>query len=116
MNPEASTTRKSSSRLVIAASMILLLTCALVFTAIFLFTTWISPDRQIAAIHARDPVFNLELTTPNANIQVLEATQEILLQGYSWIDQDARIARIPIARAMELIVTEQAAQTATAQP
>lgn len=32
-----------------------------------------------------------------------EAQQEKLLNSYGWIDQDAGVARIPIARAMELL-------------
>ncbi len=104
------------SGLTVASVVILLLACALVFGLVFLITAQPTTEQQTAAIHARNPAFNLEQTTPNADVQVLASTQEAVLQGYGWVDQDARIARIPIDRAMALIITAQPEETATAQP
>ncbi len=104
------------SGLTIASVVVLLMSCALVFGLVLLITAQPTTEQQTAAIHARNPAFNLEQTTPNADTQALEATQEAMLQGYGWIDQNAGIARIPIERAMALIVTEQPELTATAQP
>jgi hypothetical protein len=37
-------------------------------------------------------------------LRALRGEERALLEGYGWIDQEARIVRIPIARAMELVV------------
>ncbi len=116
MNPEPQPERNGPSGLVIGSILALLVGCALVFGLVFLFSARPSTDQQIAAIHARNPAFNLEQTTPNADAQALAATQEALLQGYDWVDQSAGIAHIPIDRAMALIVAEQPEQTTTPQP
>lgn len=46
--------------------------------------------------------------------------QAALIQGYEWVDQTAGIVRIPVARAMELVVQEHYtsghAQTTDTQP
>ena len=72
-----------------------------------------TPASQIAEIHARHPSFNLENTTPQADILTLEATQEVLLQSYGWVDRNAEIARIPIERAMEMLAQSTPEQTPT---
>ncbi|HVU12340.1 MAG TPA: hypothetical protein VHD90_13740 [Phototrophicaceae bacterium] len=114
MKPEAES--EGISGLTVAFVVVGLLACALVFGLIFIFTAQPTTDQQIAAIHAQDSAFNMEQTTPNADAQALAATQAALLQGYGWVDQGAGIARIPIDRAMQLIVTEQPKQTATPPP
>jgi hypothetical protein len=116
MKSETKPERKGPSGLVVGSILVLLLGCALVFGLVFLISARPSTDQQIAAIHARNPAFNLEQTTPNADAQALAATQEAVLQGYAWVDRSANIARIPIERAMELMVTEQPEQTVTPLP
>jgi hypothetical protein len=107
MNREAATTA-----LIIGAALILL-TCALaLLVALFTPNT---TAQQIAAIHERNPAFNLEDTTPNADAAALEATQEALLNGYGWVDRDREIARIPIERAMQIIIAEQPEPTPESQ-
>jgi hypothetical protein len=46
------------------------------------------------------------------NLKTLRATENKLLTEYAWIDDETGIARIPIARAMEIIAerTEQSAE------
>ena len=104
---------KSISGLTVAFVVVGLLACALVFALIFLFTGQPTTEQQTAAIHAHDSAFNMEQTTPNADARALAATQEAALQGYGWVDQQTGIARIPIARAMELMVTNQPTAAAT---
>ncbi len=71
-----------------------------------------SPEQRVAEIVANNPTFNIQNTAPKADAAALAATQEALLQGYAWVDQGAGVARIPIDRAMVLIVaTEEARQT-----
>jgi len=101
------------SGLVVAFVVGSLIICALIFGLIFLFTAQPTVEQQTAAIHARNSAFNMEQTTPNADAQMLAATQEALLQDYGWIDQQANIAHIPVDRAMELIITDQPRPSAT---
>ncbi len=43
-------------------------------------------------------------TDPRTDRARLEAAQKELLESYAWVDRDKGIARIPITRAMRLIV------------
>ena len=110
MSPENPEIRRSRHTIaVVIAAVLVVFACGLVVVIGLLNPT--STDQQIAAIHARNPAFNLEKSTPNTDAAALEATQEVQLSGYGWVDKSNGIARIPIDRAMELIV--QAAQTET---
>jgi hypothetical protein len=42
---------------------------------------------------------------PAADLQVFQAEQARALEGYGWADRDAGLARIPVARAMEILAT-----------
>lgn len=112
MKPENPEVRRSHhTTAVILAAVLVVFACGLVAVVGLMNPT--PTDQQIAAIHARNPAFNLEKSTPKANAAALEATQEAQLSGYGWVDKQNGIAKIPIDRAMELIV--QAAQTESAQ-
>jgi hypothetical protein len=57
------------------------------------------------------------IVTPGQDLQTLRKQEDDVLQSYAWVDKDQGIARIPIARAMEILAqkglparTEQAAQ------
>lgn len=41
-------------------------------------------------------------TQPFADVRQLRAQEKVLLDSYGWVDQDARIVRIPVAEAMKL--------------
>ncbi len=43
---------------------------------------------------------------PEEEYQNLKSTQESILNSYGWVDQSNGMARIPIDRAMELVVTQ----------
>jgi hypothetical protein len=45
-------------------------------------------------------------STPIQGPEALVRSKEALLHGYGWVDREATIARIPIERAMKLIVNE----------
>ncbi len=66
-----------------------------------------------AAFGQREPLVQTDLRTPDApNLQIAPrqdlqsylATQQAALEGYGWVDEEAGVARIPIRRAMELLV------------
>lgn len=42
-------------------------------------------------------------TTPSTVLATLRASETYLLDGYSWVDRDAGAARIPLARAMDIL-------------
>jgi hypothetical protein len=41
---------------------------------------------------------------PSQELQELRASEEAVLQSYGWVDQAAGIVRLPMARAMELVL------------
>jgi hypothetical protein len=59
---------------------------------------------MIAASLARTPPEPRLEPYPLAPRQVLRAQEDEVLTGYGWVDKDRGIARIPIDRAMELLV------------
>lgn len=115
MNPEPTHTHGTTpqSRLTIGliAAGIIVFGCLVSGAAglLYLSGALTSPQSRTEMIQQRRPTFNLEDTFPAADAAALAATQEALLDGYAWVDQNAGIARIPIERAMALVV-------ATAQP
>jgi len=40
---------------------------------------------------------------PKLTLQMQRAREDVLLEGYGWVDPDGRVVRIPIERAMQLI-------------
>jgi hypothetical protein len=61
------------------------------------------PPIVAANLHRLPPQPRLE-PNPLAPRRALRATEEALLNSYGWIDRNAGIARIPIDRAMEILV------------
>ena len=43
---------------------------------------------------------------PNEELVQMRVEQGELLEGYAWVDQEAAVVRIPIERAMKLVVEE----------
>lgn len=84
---------------------------AAIIALLFFSNVLSSPEQRVAEITSRNPTFNMEDTEPRTDASALTATQEALLHGYGWVDQSAGVARIPIDRAMALVVaTDQTAQ------
>ena len=42
-------------------------------------------------------------TRPAADLTAFRASEDLVLQGYAWVDQETGVVRIPVARAIELI-------------
>ncbi len=71
-----------------------------------IFTSYYSGETTSTAADAPlSPRTGLPDLDPNQKVQLRELrTQELeMLTGYGWVDQGTGIARIPIARAMELL-------------
>ncbi len=121
MSPETQTTDKPSVLTVrIVTPVVIVFFCILtaIIGLLFFSGALSSPDQRVAQIRANNPTFNLEDTAPKADAAALTATQEALLQGYAWVDQASGVARIPIDRAMQLVVAQAAQSTPepTAEP
>jgi hypothetical protein len=43
-------------------------------------------------------------TSPQQDMRVMRRQEDAMLQSYSWVDRQAGVVRIPIARAMEILV------------
>jgi hypothetical protein len=63
------------------------------------------PAAEALAKPPRPPSRGLP-STPIQGPEALARRKEALLHGYGWVDKKATIARIPIERAMKLIVNE----------
>jgi len=92
------------------AALVLVIMCVLASVFIFFFekgldrffgyrgkATWTSsPEMQV-------PEPRLQ-ANPAQELSELRAQEETILQGYGWIDREHGVARIPIEKAMQLIV------------
>ena len=61
------------------------------------------PSREVVRPRILAPEPRLQ-TNPAADIDAFRATEEKLLNSYGWVDKQHTVARIPIERALELIV------------
>lgn len=43
---------------------------------------------------------------PQAALAAYQARERAKLEGYAWVDRNAGVARIPVSRAMEILVTQ----------
>ena len=61
------------------------------------------PSREVVQPRILAPEPRLQ-TNPAADIDAFRATEEGKLNSYGWVDKQHKVARIPIKRAVELIV------------
>jgi hypothetical protein len=72
------------------------------------------PASPLAAAGRQPPPEPRLQTEPIQDLAALRAREEATLGSYGWVDRQAGIVRIPITRAMELLV-ERAARTTPAE-
>ncbi len=72
------------------------------------------PPSPMAAARSLPPEPRLQVD-PGQDLKQVRAAEETVLKSYGWVDRKAGIVRIPIDRAMELLV-ERSGSGATAQP
>lgn len=72
------------------------------------------PRAPLGGLPAPPPEPRLQ-TTPRRDLEALRAEEDAILTSYGWIDRDAGIVRIPITRAMALLV-ERARESGTPPP
>lgn len=68
-----------------------------------LWRVWLSPATMTPTAGPIPPPPRLQ-AHPTADLAAERSHQEAHLHGYAWVDRDAGVARIPITRAMQLLV------------
>lgn len=63
-----------------------------------------APANPLAASVGKLPPEPRLQADPVADLEMLRAAEQAMLDGYDWLDRDAGLARIPIDRAMDLLV------------
>jgi hypothetical protein len=61
---------------------------------------------QYASFAMQDELDRKVLTRPNPELLRLRDREELRLTTYQWIDQKTGLVRIPVARALELVLRE----------
>ncbi|MGD0734142.1 MAG: hypothetical protein ABR976_03305 [Terracidiphilus sp.] len=74
-----------------------------------------NPDMQkkVAEIAQQFPSPRVQLDDGNQDVADLHLREDLLLDNYTWVDHSQGKVRIPIERAMELIVEQNALKTVT---
>jgi hypothetical protein len=96
-----------ASRLHWIAAIIALGLTGTVWLMYLLFMTWLGPPPR-APLWGAVPAPRLQ-TNPPVDLAAQRLQQRKLLSSYEWTSADRGIARIPVERAMELIVEQSAA-------
>lgn len=71
------------------------------------------PPRLPEARAVQEPPAPHLQTDPLADIAALHAEENQILQGYAWVDREAGVARIPVARAIEILAARNGELPAT---
>jgi hypothetical protein len=75
-----------------------------------------TPASPLAPVGRQPPPEPRLQTEPIQDLAELRAREETTLGSYGWVDRQAGIVRIPITRAMELLVERAARDTAQTKP
>jgi hypothetical protein len=62
------------------------------------------PASPLASYGPQEPPRPRLQTDPRADLEALRSSERAQLEGYGWVDRDAGTVRIPIDRAMSLLV------------
>jgi hypothetical protein len=87
-----------------------------VVTVVFAFAVWPlvwaffrsqpEPSRAVERIDRSRPAGPLLQVDPAAELEELRRQEQRVLDGYDWVDRSAGIARVPVERALELVLAE----------
>jgi hypothetical protein len=64
------------------------------------------PSRAVERIDRSRPAGPLLQVDPAAELAELRRQEQRVLDGYGWVDRGAGVARIPVERALELVIAE----------
>lgn len=110
LNPHYETTDVPAGLIVrIGLGLLAGLVIAIIVLAIFFRLASEQPAPRWTApspLPAEPPAPRLQVS-PVQDLQRLRALEDAVLYSYGWIDREAGIARIPIERAMEILVQQQ---------
>jgi hypothetical protein len=69
------------------------------------------------ALARQGPAGPILQASPQGDLQAMRAAEKLVLEGYGWVDASHTVARVPIARAIELLAASApAAPGATPMP
>ena len=63
------------------------------------------PPSLLANMRQPPPTPRLQVT-PIQDLQALQATEEAILNEYAWVDRNSGVVRIPIDRAIDLLIEQ----------
>ena len=64
---------------------------------------------QALFYHVEGDVYSEIYAEPNLDVRMVRAQQLEVLNSYGWVDREKGVARIPIDRAMEMVIADQSA-------
>jgi hypothetical protein len=64
------------------------------------------PERAVERIDRSRPAGPLLQVNPTAELEQLRRQEQRVLDSYGWVDRGAGIARVPVERALELVLEE----------
>ena len=64
------------------------------------------PERAIERIDRSRPAGPLLQVNPTAELEQLRRQEQRVLESYGWVDRGAGVARVPVERALELVLEE----------
>jgi len=86
--------------------LLLLLAAFLFFVRYFYAPAGSAPQNVAAEKLSKEMEWRATAASRRATLQETIQTQVKLVSGYAWLDQSAGVVRLPIERAMELVVEE----------
>jgi hypothetical protein len=61
---------------------------------------------QALFYHVEDDIYSEIYAEPNLDVRMVRAQQLEVLNSYGWVDREKGVVRIPIDRAMEMVIAD----------
>ena len=74
------------------------------------------PERAVERIDRSRPVGPLLQVNPTAELEQLRRQEQRALESYGWVDRGEGVARVPVERALELVLEEGVGALASNSP
>lgn len=74
------------------------------------------PERAVERIDRSRPAGPLLQVNPTAELERLRSQEQRALESYGWVDRGAGVARVPVDRALELVLEEGVGALASGSP
>ncbi len=67
---------------------------------------------QALFYHVEDDIYSEIYAEPNLDVRMVKAQQLEVLNSYGWVDREKGVVRIPIDRAIEMVIAEPSGRAA----